>query len=93
MAVGANGQVFVAEQLLQLDAIGRAERTFEHGLGDLEPDPIAIRLRRVAAAGDLEHVERKLHHDVTGRRVGVECPLAHFGAHLRQDEWFERSRK
>ena len=72
MAVGADRQVHVREHVVQGQAIGFLKRAGQQRLRDLKADAIAIVLREVVAARDLQDVVCELDHEVPRRRIHVE---------------------
>ena len=59
-AIGADGEVFVLEDVGDGDAVGLLKGAVEEGFGDLEADEVAVVFLRVVALGDLDDVEAEL---------------------------------
>ncbi len=65
-AIGADGEVFVLDDVADGEAVGFEEGALEEGFGDLEADEVAVVVLRVVALGDLDDVEAELGADVGG---------------------------
>src|SRR4051812_49259327 len=75
-AIGADGEVFLGEHLVEWDAIGVEEGALEDGLGYLEADEVVEGLRRIAPLHHLENVEAELGLQMRARVLVVGDDVA-----------------
>ena len=61
MAIGAKGEIEIAEHVAEIERVRLAKRTLKHRPGHFEADEIVIRLRCVVAASHLQDIESELH--------------------------------
>ena len=71
MAERADGEVLIAHDITELDAVDVREHAFQQALRNLESDEVVIAVRGVAVLRHLRHVKAELGADVGLGRVRV----------------------
>src|SRR5208337_640319 len=82
IAIGTDSEIFMCQDLFQLQAIDDGECALEKWLGNLESDEIVILLRRITVFGDLHHVEAELRFEMGGMVFCIPDGLSILGAQL-----------